>query len=1080
MDKERTLGPAKDRRSVKGNYSRSRGNPRRGEGRDGGRVFYDITVKVKLTGWSPQSRSLCLNVDDETKRRKIVHVLDAESRRRRHLDSGTQRENLINRNLIIKSKCRRRQDSSVKHNSKRIVESEGRTMKKNQRPKLIVATSSGDEGQGRQGNELFIDDAPETTLAEPTRTIHLPGRVGGINHFLERIEDRYVKRGTTHPASQAEDRLPLDLLFLETTDWLLWLVKCTAGQEYFIVYELMMRHETLSSELRSAFYNPRDVGYINLEANFTKSGISSLREIIVPEVDLKRCLTIGKGFKRVFAPGQWVSIKRGLYRGDIGLVVEDLREEDSTTGVKVMVVPRLDYSDKDTDTLRSLSSKRKRRLRPSPQLFDPSQFIQEELVPHKTLHVFSYRSWRFEYGLLVKIYSENTLSPAREVPSSTAGLFLEAKNRGAGIEMESRPTSSLWRFNPGEPVLSTETGNYGTMTSSFDPFSAPSHPLVDFKDEGIQMVRVTTIIKVINLGQFVEVLAGIHSGKKGFVIAKNDALLGICFSTNSLDIQIHANSVTISTPDFLRTEIPWLNVRVKLLSGAFTGSPGTVKDVKVTSARRLAITVRLDNGHECTVGYHAVRELISSKLLLDHRPLERHQQEFNVEFPWKKIQVIIRSGRFAGHFAIVKNAWIDFRGALRLSLWVSSYNCSIEINSSALHEQITGLPLHVYCPLEGNQLKEFAVSPSLESMRTGPVPWVGLHVDIVKGEYKGQDGVIKNVNRYKVGPSRKLSGLRLAVERHVFTAIAATKVVEVDYDAIRFHKTKYRLCEVFKPTVKQSFYWPEHVYQKNLESPSNVDADSHQGSKTPLPNDFEREFIFCGSWSPNCPTPGQTPMYNLESPVPWTPASPDPVMPSRSRTPTPPFAPVLPGHWILHPKLVGIPIKVDISGGELNTSSKKDGLIVETVSGTDGIKVVYRRSPTKTVDVSYTVIESFHNRPSPSREKGLMVVARNHPEHIGKLVRRIHHFYDMEKTEGKHWLVVQRVDRSGPKERLVDEFFDLHPDDLEYVKETTEERKFSSSMLEFTRLDFSHNPAEIRRPHLCNNACSVPCRHVFL
>lgn len=73
--------------------------------------------------------------------------------------------------------------------------------------------------------------------------------------------------------------------------------------------------------------------------------------------------------------------------------------------------------------------------------------------------------------------------------------------------------------------------------------------------------------------------------------------------------------------------------------------------------------------------------------MLDHHPLRRHQQNFNVEMPWKEIDVIIRSGRFAGHFAIVKNAQVDFRGSLRLSLWVKAYNCSIEIDHLAVAEK---------------------------------------------------------------------------------------------------------------------------------------------------------------------------------------------------------------------------------------------------------------------------------------------------------------------------------------------------------------------------------------------------------
>lgn len=62
--------------------------------------------------------------------------------------------------------------------------------------------------------------------------------------------------------------------------------------------------------------------------------------------------------------------------------------------------------------------------------------------------------------------------------------------------------------------------------------------------------------------------------------------------------------------------------------------------------------------------------------------------------------------------------------------------------------------------------------------------------------------------------------------------------------------------------------------------------------------------------------------------------------------------------------------------------------------------------------------------------------------------------------------MVQRVERLGPDEETVGEFLDFHPGDLEYVKETAEERKQSIVLLEFTRLDFSCNPVEIRCPHL--------------
>lgn len=113
----------------------------------------------------------------------------------------------------------------------------------------------------------------------------------------------------------------------------------------------------------------------------------------------------------------------------------------------------------------------------------------------------------------------------------------------------------------------------------------------------------------------------------------------------------------------------------------------------------------------------------------------------------------------------------------------------------------SGVPLHVYRPLEGDQLRKFSIDTSFESMRSGPIPWLGMVIDFVKGHYKGQAGAIKDVNRYQVDRTRKVtpsgydstkqttkSGLTLTIERYVFTTIASTQVVRVDYDAVRYHK----------------------------------------------------------------------------------------------------------------------------------------------------------------------------------------------------------------------------------------------------------------------------------------------------
>ncbi|KAJ3764674.1 hypothetical protein FB446DRAFT_32740 [Lentinula raphanica] len=460
-----------------------------------------------------------------------------------------------------------------------------------------------------------------------------------------------------------------------------------------------------------------------------------------------------------------------------------------------MVVPRLHFTDEDGPSAPSPSSKRKLPSRPPPQLFNPAKCVQDELIRHKRDHVFSYKSWRFEYGLQVKVFNSISLCPAREIPPSICRLFMDAKSlAGAGhlIEMSSMPLPSFWQFEPGEKVLihSDEGQRFGTVIS-FIPKTPRSDPACEVDIEGERWpILIRNLEKEILLGQYIEVVAGVHIGKKGFVVGKCDTLLGICIGqdTNGLDFRVHANSVMLAVPDYSHTKVPWLDVEVMLVSGPHVGSTGVIKDVAVNSTRSLSITVSLPNKQECVVGYHTVRERSTRRLLMDHQPLQRHQQQFNVEVPWKDVEVTIQSGRFMNNSAIVKNVRRDFRGGLCLSLWVPRYRCSIDIDHAAVCERHTRAPLITYRPLEGHQLKEFSISSSIEAMRTGSVPWLGFLVKFVHGDYKGQYGLVKDVNRYPVEPSLrgKRSGLILTVERRVFTVTPSSQLVKVDYDALRF------------------------------------------------------------------------------------------------------------------------------------------------------------------------------------------------------------------------------------------------------------------------------------------------------
>ncbi|KIK53086.1 hypothetical protein GYMLUDRAFT_63866 [Collybiopsis luxurians FD-317 M1] len=775
------------------------------------------------------------------------------------------------------------------------------------------------EDKERVGHGFIDDNILPSCIASLTagHPFTTSSHTTALDTVVGQIEDRYLT------ATEAR------WLWRRGNDWNLWRVKCTPRQEYFLIYELMMKQNSLVDELRLVFYNSRNVGYLYLEAQFLKSEINSLCEVlrgfpdirmstlsIVPESDMKSCLTLMTGSeKQVFARGQWVQIMRGLYRGDVGLVIKDYLDEESTRGVKVMVVPQLSLSDEDGPS----TSKRKRPpSRPPPQLFNLSQCKQDQLVRSSKNHIFTYKSWHFKYSLQVKTYNGISLTAACKISTSLCCLFMDTKElvgkyiyENTPIKMSSMPIPSFWQFEVGERVIiHSESGSkQGVICSPLQQETLQCE--VDLGAEGMCVVAAHKLEKPIILGDFIKVLARIHVRKLGFIVAQSNALLGICISShsNGLDFQVHVNSVKLATPDISNTEVPWVNVGVMIHSGPFAGSIGTVKDVV---------------------------------------------------------------------------------GAIISTIPPSKNDINIFNRTNSL--------LSVYCPLEGNEFQEFSINSSIETMRMGPVPWLGLLVDFVKGHYKGEHRAIWDINRYAINPAqlKKQSGLVLTMERYVFTPGQANKVVNVDYEDVRYRRltiylrTHFCLCDLFMPTARQSFYLPERIYEKELTTNEPVPGDTVVGSFTPLPNDFEKAAIFTGVWSPSCPMPvpslsaieetsntsgyetpssSQSPVsFSSQSPAQWTPASPSPSPASRSPSPAP-------SHWILNLKLVGIPMKVDINSGDHDMSKKKGGIFVETVIGEGRISVFHRHSPKVMDYIPHNLVISFQDWPNPAREKGLMVVA---------------------------------------------------------------------------------------------------------
>ncbi|KAE9383693.1 hypothetical protein BT96DRAFT_1008879 [Gymnopus androsaceus JB14] len=240
---------------------------------------------------------------------------------------------------------------------------------------------------------------------------------------------------------------------------------------------------------------------------------------------------------------------------------------------------------------------------------------------------FRYQNWNFSGGLILKLFSKQTLVATQEIPSEMASLFQTVQGQHDGlVNLATMPLPTFWDFQEGEKVLiiaSNSERKAGTVETA------------------LQWQRAAIgLVQEISLGDFVKVVAGQHQGKSGFVAAKNDGHLGICKGTKEEEL--------LATPMFQHIDKPWVSTEVILVSGSLSGTSATVQDIAIDAQWRLRLTVQLiSTGRIVELGYIDVQECWTKCNLMDFLPLKPSQQEFNIEFPWWDVQVRIVVGTFA-------------------------------------------------------------------------------------------------------------------------------------------------------------------------------------------------------------------------------------------------------------------------------------------------------------------------------------------------------------------------------------------------------------------------------------------------
>ncbi|KAL0061842.1 hypothetical protein AAF712_011284 [Marasmius tenuissimus] len=707
--------------------------------------------------------------------------------------------------------------------------------------------------------------------------------------------------------------------------------------------------------------------------------------------------------RRELAPGEWVKVRKGLYRNDVGMVWRPDTTKLGSHGYFVLLVPRLsrpkelepDDPDAKAPDPDEPTPKTPRSERSPPQLFCSKDF---EGVERESDYTFCFQRQTFSHGLLVKFFSELSVTPTQTVSSDFCELFLNSKH--PFVKRFPFPLPEFFVFLVGDKVLPSGASRTGVITElsgescvvGFGDMKEEQHPH-----------SLANVQKVVVPGDAIQVLAGEHSGKEGLVIERHGSILYVIAREDMhtrTSFFVHINSVKVCLLSFdPHNDIPWFNLEVIVNRGRYCNMRATVKSVRLT-------------------------------------PLRDH---------------------------------------IKLLLFVTELACSMEVDLDEVVEAVTSKRLLEYQPLKVSQKARFGVDELMVKMRTGRVPWVGMRVKVTKGAHKGKQGIVRDVNRSN--RENTDSGLEVSVKLQVISPNMSHRVEKIEYAHVREFDSGLELAKSMPLTRVQEFYLPRASAKQRRPKEPCYEAEpafTHHtlspmsSSGTPIHRSEYDNLDWdnmSDPWNPHSLSPAvwQSPDFNPLS----TPTSPNPdrsselcsvpatALMSRSRPRPLPVS----VHWILHTKLLGISIRVAITGGKW----KRKTAFVTPTSSAQGVFIAFRnKDEVHPIDSQW--IKKHAQLPKPNSEQALMVVTSGDEQHIGKFVRRIFYFYNQSPTDDARWFILGVVDRTGRQDSLTNEILELLPTALGIVEESKEDRETGNALFESVRYAAKVGKPEVRRP----------------
>lgn len=286
---------------------------------------------------------------------------------------------------------------------------------------------------------------------------------------------------------------------------------------FFLLQKTAPRHE-----IRAAFAPPGLRSWVYLEATMNKQLRNLLNltpGVVCTRLDCQR-ITHKDGMMllrmRQFSPPEyvrnWVQVRKGLYKGDVGYI-----QSTESWGIRLFLVPRLPPPQ---DTSVSHLKRKCTRFRSVPALFDPESIRQRyDVAPDRVMeNVYTFEGNTFEYGLIVKLYDFYSVSSlVSSIPLVLFNSFWASQHPELLKSVSMFPRPSEWHFAEGDEVYLSDDKEKGIIKT----LRAESAEVATSRDNSVS-VSWMDIHKVIRTSDYVRVTGGVHQGWEGWVTGAAD------------------------------------------------------------------------------------------------------------------------------------------------------------------------------------------------------------------------------------------------------------------------------------------------------------------------------------------------------------------------------------------------------------------------------------------------------------------------------------------------------------------------------------------------------------------------------